>query len=72
MALILKLISGGFLAGYRTYLMGGLLAGQSVVAWVVGGTTLAELVAQLPEILAGLGLMSLRAGVGAKESKWRK
>lgn len=57
------IFAGGFLAGSRTYILGFLLAMQAVASWSVGDTTLVALVDQLPEILGGLGLMALRAGV---------
>lgn len=57
------ILTGGFLAGFRTYLLGALVALQAVISWAVGDLSLAELIEQLPEILGGLGLMSLRAGV---------
>ena len=56
-------LSGGFLRGYRTYILGGLLALQAIANFAVGDITLTELSAELPDILAGLGLMALRAGV---------
>ncbi len=68
MSLILKLISGGFLAGKRTYLLGFILFAQAVVAWLVGDTTLIELGNQLPELIGGLGLMTLRAGMAGTPS----
>lgn len=57
------IITGGFLSGKRTYILGALLAAQAVANWAVGEATLGELVAQLPEILGGLGFMSMRAAV---------
>jgi len=59
----LSIISGGFLKGYRTYILGFILAFQAIAQWAVGDSSLNELITQLPEILGGLGLMSLRAGV---------
>lgn len=59
---MLYLLSGGFLKGKRTYILGGLLALQAIAAWAVGDMSLAELATKLPEILTGLGLMALRAG----------
>ena len=56
-------MEGGWLKGYRTYIIGFLLFAQAVVAWLVGDATFMELWARLPEILAGLGLITLRAGV---------
>lgn len=63
MSIIGYIISGGFLKGYRTYILGFLLAAQAVASWAVGDTSLTALITQLPEILLGLGLMGLRAGV---------
>lgn len=60
---MMKLLTGGFLAGYRTYLLGGLLVLQALINFAVGDIGLTELATQLPEILGGLGLMALRAGV---------
>jgi hypothetical protein len=57
------LVSGGFLAGYRTYILGFIVAVQAVAAWALGDMTLAQLIEELPEIAGGLGLMSLRAGM---------
>jgi len=57
------MIEGGWLKGYRTYLIGFLMLAQAIVAWLVGDATFEQLWAQLPEILAGLGLITLRAGV---------
>lgn len=61
-----QLLSGGFARGYRTYILGGVLALQAVAAWVVGDATFVELINRAPEILGGLGLMTLRAGMEDK------
>ena len=61
--MFLKFITGGFLSGYRTYLLGFLIAAQAIIAFAVGDIGLSELLQQLPEILGGLGLMALRAGI---------
>lgn len=57
------ILTGGFLKGKRTYILGALIALQAIVAWLVGDASFAELVQKLPEILGGLGLITLRAGV---------
>jgi len=57
------LLSGGFLSGRRTYVLGALMAAQAVASWALGDTTLPQLLEQLPEILGGLGIMTLRAGI---------
>lgn len=56
-------LSGGFLSGYRTYILGGLLAIQAIAQFAVGDLSLSDLLTKAPEILMGLGLMTLRAGV---------
>ncbi len=61
--MIANILTGGFARGYRTYILGAILALQAVAQWFVGDVSLMELVNRLPEILAGLGLMSLRAGI---------
>lgn len=63
---MLSFLSGGFLAGYRTYILGALMALQAIALWLVGDSTLNDLISKLPEILGGLGLMSLRAGLAEK------
>ena len=63
-----KLFKGGFLSGYKTYILGGLMALQAFASWAVGDTSLQEFLAELPEILGGLGLITLRAGVAKGES----
>lgn len=60
---MLNFLAGGFFRGYRTYILGGLLALQAIASFAVGDTSLSELLNQLPQVLAGLGLMSLRAGI---------
>ena len=62
-----SLLTGGFAKGYRTYIIGGLVALQAIAAFAVGDINMVEFMNQLPEILAGLGLMSLRAGVSTEE-----
>jgi len=56
-----KFLTGGILKGKRTYILGGLLALQAIADWLVGDMSLTQLITQLPEILGGLGLMTLRA-----------
>ena len=56
-----KLFTGGMLKGKRTYILGGMLALQAIAGFLVGDMSLTELITKLPEILGGLGLMTLRA-----------
>ena len=62
-AVMFNLISGGFLSGYRTYILGGLLAVTALGQWAVGDLSTQQLFDQLPHVLEGLGLMALRKGV---------
>ena len=67
---ILRFCSGGFLAGKRTYLAGGLLILQALFDWTVTGESSAvDFAQQLPEILGGMGLMSARAALARVLSK---
>jgi hypothetical protein len=63
MKLIASLLTGGFLKGYRTYLLGFALALTGLAQYLAGDLSLAGLLDKLPEILGGLGLASLRSGV---------
>ena len=60
---MMNILTGGFLSGKKTYILGFLIFAQAVASWAIGDTTLAELIALLPEILGGLGLMTLRKGI---------
>ena len=53
----------GFLRGKKTYILGGLIFLQALVSLLVGDISMVEFFNQLPEMLAGLGFMALRAGV---------
>ncbi len=66
---MMKILTGGFLSGHRTYILGGLLALQAVANWALGDITLSQLLDQLPELLGGLGLMALRAGMPDKKQQ---
>ncbi len=65
MPFLASLLTGGFLKGHRTYLLGFALALTGVAQYIAGDLTFAQLIDKLPEILGGLGLASLRAGVQA-------
>ena len=55
--------TGGFLSGKRTYIVGGLLALQAFAQFALGDIDMSQFMAKLPEILTGMGLMTLRAGM---------
>ena len=59
------IVTGGFLAGYRSYILGGLLALQAVASYLVGDMSLVSLLQELPELLGGLGIAALAAHVDA-------
>ena len=59
-------MQGGFLSGYKTYIVAAMMVLQAFVRWAVTGEI--ELVGFLtvlfsPEVLTGFGLGFLRAGV---------
>ena len=53
----------GFLSGKKTYILGGLMFLHGLVSWLGGDITVTEFFNMVPEMLAGLGFMALRAGV---------
>lgn len=61
--LIPYLLSGGFLAGYRTYIFGFLMILDAIAKYAVGDLGLMELWAQLPQLAAAGGLTALRAAI---------
>ena len=65
--MLTHILTGGFLAGYRTYVIGAALAIQALAFWAVGDMTLSALVEEIDTILGGLGLMTLRAGVASSK-----
>lgn len=59
-----SLVTGGFLSGYRTYIIGLAVAFQAFASWaVLGEQSLFDFLDQLPEILGGAGLMTARAAI---------
>jgi hypothetical protein len=67
-------LTGGFLRGKRTYIIAALMIFNAVAQWAVGDATAVELLSRLPDILEGLGLMTLRAAVAPYEvasGEWR-
>ena len=56
-----KILTGGFLKGYRTYILGALLVAQAAASYAVGDLSFQAFTDQLPELLAGLGLWTARA-----------
>lgn len=58
-----EILSGGFLRGRRSYVLGAVMALQALGSWAVGDLSLAGLIEQTPEILGGLSIMTVRAGI---------
>lgn len=52
-----------FLKGKRTYILGALVFAQALYQFITGEITGQMFFEQLPEMLGGLGLMTLRAAV---------
>jgi hypothetical protein len=57
------LLTGGFLAGKRTYLLAILAVLTELIHWAVGDQSLGALLDHLPTMLGELSIATLRAGV---------
>lgn len=57
------LVTGGFLKGYRTQVLGGAAAISALAAWAVGDLSLAE---TIPLVLGSLGISTLGLKVNSK------
>ena len=62
MGMIGSLLTGGFAAGYRTYIMAGVVVITAVASFSVGDIDLNTLITQ---IAVGFGMGSLRAALPA-------
>lgn len=65
MASLSHYLSGGFLAGKRTYLLVFAAVLTELIHWAVGDQSTGALIDHLPRILSDLGVAALRAGVAA-------
>ena len=61
MAWLTYLLTGGFLKGYRTFILGGVLVLDAVAKYLVGDMSFVVLMTNLPELLTGLGLFAAAA-----------
>jgi hypothetical protein len=62
------LITGGFVKGYRTQVLGLSTALSALAMWVVGDMSLIELIEKAPVILGGLGLAALGVKVDSAKA----
>lgn len=60
------LLTGGFLRGYRTYILSGLAVITAVAYWSVGDQSTTDTLRALWELFASGALASLRAGLADK------
>jgi hypothetical protein len=60
---IMRLASGGWLAGRRTYIIGWATFLTGIAQFATGDMSLGQFLDALPTMLEGLGLSALRAGV---------
>ena len=58
---VMEFLKGGMFRGKRTFILGFVVAVQAVASFLVGDITLMEFWDQLPQIAAGLGLVTLAA-----------
>jgi hypothetical protein len=58
-----EILTGGFLAGKRTYLLAALAVLTELIRWAVGDQSLGALLDHLPTMLGELSIATLRAGV---------
>lgn len=58
-------LSGGFLAGKRTYILGALAALSALASWAVGDASAVEMLKAVAEVALGMGLITLRIGIAA-------
>jgi hypothetical protein len=61
MQLLVLILTGGFVRGYRTYILCALAVLTQVGLWAVGDQSLGELLQHLPTLFESLGLATLRA-----------
>ena len=61
MEMLVWLMSGGFLKGYRTQILGVTAFVSALGLWAIGDMTMVELVQKVPVMLGGLGIAALGA-----------
>jgi hypothetical protein len=61
------LLTGGLLAGYRTYVLSGLAAITAVAYWSIGDQSTSATLQALWELFASGGLAALRAGLASEK-----
>jgi hypothetical protein len=54
-----------WMKGKKTYILGGIMFVQALVSFLVGEISMVEFFAEVPELVGGLGLISLRAGISS-------
>ena len=57
-----------WMKGKRTYILGAIMFVQALVSFLVGEISMVEFFAEVPELVGGLGLISLRAGISSSSS----
>lgn len=65
MSRVSTVVTGGFLAGRRTYLLVLLAVLTELTRWAVGDQSLWMLLDRLPSIFGDLSIAALRAGLAA-------
>jgi hypothetical protein len=57
------LLTGGFLVGYRTYILGAVAALSAIASWTVGDVATGDMLKAVAEACLGIGLVTLRLGI---------
>jgi hypothetical protein len=57
------LLTGGFLVGYRTYILGAVAALSAIASWTVGDVATGDMLKAVAEACLGIGMMTLRLGM---------
>jgi len=66
---LLYLLTGGFLRGYRTQVLGYVAVLGTLAAWAVGDMSLADLVNKMPMLLGGAGLITVGDKINDAKAK---
>ncbi len=61
-----EFLKGGMFRGNRSYILGAAVVVQALASFLVGDITLVQFMEQLPEIIGGFSIMTIRAAIPEK------